>query len=1425
MTNVTRTGFKKLALYLGEAYNSVFQQFGDLNKNGKSLLGLESILCKLRGSTFFYNEDYGAAYYQAGAGDLFFPAPKFDDQDLIGIGNVGNVICKDNDSLINEFPTVTGGNNWNPIYFGPPSTEGFGAWYYSAWKFYKPYQSIDVNSAENGNYVSRYNYEYPVRYNPSISPVPYERVSLFAKARYISLYNNSQTARTTGFYTFKLKKSLFRGCIVTDHQTDFPKDLRFMYYEYLVQKLNNNIWEGISGLNITGNLKLNSIGYQIENDQQDPTVYVIKLNIPTTSNQNYPTNITYSPINESQVTGHAPQTWWHVIMYWGSADDTATTVSVPFYSGTEYSLTSNQVFVWPTKIFFNRYLDSKIKLLNQAIFRSKELNLIGTDQNYVIAKNRYHHFTFDGSDSYPDAIFNKYEYARGLPILNGILSDNSITEFFEELEENQYQSAIITVKTLPEGDYAINIGFTEYKLVKGPKFYSDFATEKWEDFAYFPQPEDDYFTLARMIIRKSSIDNYEGLESTVSMLNNNVNYVSQKNEIIWFEQNIYSHAVAPHGDPEISKTLLPALNGLITNFRFYKLDDPILLAGMRILTYASQTPDIFVSDRTSILQKDEIGSTIFRRLLKNPIAPELQPDTDEALAFAFESGAIKLIENVASAPPSTEFLRFTADNLLLTGKKLTIGNSFELYMEPSDNCTAADESTAGNRLGLDYTLRLTLEDSDENLLRKDWFIMASKYYITNQEYSDRIANEQSTVGYITEDILNNNIDLWYEQKYAAIVPDLSMGNSRVLTTRFQSPRQRGKQTEAEWRADQIAQGKTEDEIEELYLNLIFEDPNYFIIINNRQHNDQFVALRESGLNITILTEADPYWKSNLNFLYNNQFSGFETPEDISIQYSDSFSISVANLNPSALEGEISTASYTFEPSPESDLILETNRTAFKISVAQNTSISNIQLKLKSNIFNAALSSLSNADNSEISLELYSSENNLPDALLAKSSNSILYSDLVENTYNTFNWFINSTLIANNVYWVILNLNSNPIGGDIIVAVQTSQNETAKEIKLNAFSFVSNANLNLNSALNIFQIPVRFNKLFIDASDSLTPSNSKLNFYIYSDLNGSPNQPISFTSAKAYLNFSEITTNYLNFNLIVSNINFVQGLTYWIVAIQEVRSRDGEIQINYDNIGHDPTFFSYSSTSATSINKWDNWNSNNYKAWMKAFNEMPEIYAHFNRDTFNEVTTGGVLLTRDDLFKWLPPKNVTRIVKGLPSLEASWAFTNKKFSQPTVLNIYPRYSEGFIRKTGTITAIQGNTAINGVGTLFLTELKVGYKIYNIRGQFVGTVQNIISNTNLTLSSAALRNVSGNYNSAGYVPFFRDIYVSLRLMVGGKIKDYFLYLEKDINRTEPIQINVGEEAEYIVYMHVAKSMKELLNGYHGAPASDRLVLRSS
>ena len=102
MSDITREGLKKISYILGEAQNSVLSLLGDLNKDPKSLLSLEALLCKMRGSTFFYNEDYSAFRYPADADPSVietYDLVKFASSDNINFGIQGAFLTKNYDAM------------------------------------------------------------------------------------------------------------------------------------------------------------------------------------------------------------------------------------------------------------------------------------------------------------------------------------------------------------------------------------------------------------------------------------------------------------------------------------------------------------------------------------------------------------------------------------------------------------------------------------------------------------------------------------------------------------------------------------------------------------------------------------------------------------------------------------------------------------------------------------------------------------------------------------------------------------------------------------------------------------------------------------------------------------------------------------------------------------------------------------------------------------------------------------------------------------------------------------------------------------------------------------------------------------------------------------------------------------------------------
>ena len=85
----------------------------------------------------------------------------------------------------------------------------------------------------------------------------------------------------------------------------------------------------------------------------------------------------------------------------------------------------------------------------------------------------------------------------------------------------------------------------------------------------------------------------------------------------------------------------------------------------------------------------------------------------------------------------------------------------------------------------------------------------------------------------------------------------------------------------------------------------------------------------------------------------------------------------------------------------------------------------------------------------------------------------------------------------------------------------------------------------------------------------------------------------------------------------------------------------------------------------------------------------------------------------------------------------------------------QYTTSFpnVALTGNLTCATNSTTVTGVGTLFLTELGIGYWIGNTTGNSAGIVKAIANNTSLTLtanSSVAIANTTARYNPYG-VPY--------------------------------------------------------------------------
>jgi hypothetical protein len=85
----------------------------------------------------------------------------------------------------------------------------------------------------------------------------------------------------------------------------------------------------------------------------------------------------------------------------------------------------------------------------------------------------------------------------------------------------------------------------------------------------------------------------------------------------------------------------------------------------------------------------------------------------------------------------------------------------------------------------------------------------------------------------------------------------------------------------------------------------------------------------------------------------------------------------------------------------------------------------------------------------------------------------------------------------------------------------------------------------------------------------------------------------------------------------------------------------------------------------------------------------------------------------------------------------------------------QYTTSFpnVALTGNVTCATNSTTVTGVGTLFLTQLGIGYWIGNTSGNSVGIVASIANNTSLTLTglaSVAIANTTARFSPYG-VPY--------------------------------------------------------------------------
>jgi hypothetical protein len=393
-------------------------------------------------------------------------------------------------------------------------------------------------------------------------------------------------------------------------------------------------------------------------------------------------------------------------------------------------------------------------------------------------------------------------------------------------------------------------------------------------------------------------------------------------------------------------------------------------------------------------------------------------DGGQSKAIYFSGSAREAISDISGLPPSTELLRLDANNLYLTGEKLNINTELEIYQEYSGQCSSIDIETAGSRVGFDYTFRLNLEDEDENILVKDWYIMASKYFLTQEEYNRQLESEQGILGYFTTEKLQE-IDEWRLQGYAGIIPDLAMGKSRKLQTRVVSPEDSTQLTEDQYRQQLKNRGYSDSQINDAISDYIDEHGSFYYV-DLSQYSNKFIGINDASLSITEYTySAESYWSNNI--------------DDFTITFDkmkfDSFTIAQSDLSVGDLERFGLQANNIIDREVTGlNLNLEEDTHAFLIDMTgiASSSIQEVKLKLKVN-FKINESELK-PSSGIIGVSLYSDLSNSPYEKLVDGG-VIKFIDLTDS-YQEINIDLVFVLQKNIKYWLVLDKNDNPSNGMI-----------------------------------------------------------------------------------------------------------------------------------------------------------------------------------------------------------------------------------------------------------------------------------------------------------------------------------------------------------------------------------------------------------
>lgn len=1297
MTNIDRKQLKLLTESLGRAWGAINGPIGDTNRNPGALLRLERALCRLKGSIRFHDYDYALQNSSL---------LKYKSADRVGYGIQGGNVIADETKTQTPFLNYTSGN-WNPVFNGPPCPEGWGKWEYNQWKGYQISEPAN-NTPDVIPYASRLSKLTPVR---ALNSDLYQQVGFWQNARWLSIKNTFGSTSPSRRYQITLTQSDLEGVLLTDASTDKPRDLRF----YSHANLHQSATEGAQGITSWGSIT------------QPPTnndVNSLLVAIPFTITRNPDVSTSWDVVltRPSYLTNWLNNEWWHIVMYWGSKDTFTNAISIPSpSSNTIIVVPDNEQIRWEKKSFFRKEITDRLTWSSLAINDKVDAD---TSNLHLIDKLKTHFQFFDGEYSNPTPPVS-YHLSHDWPesTLHGLI--NSISGYLLDINPGEAIPVLyLTKNTGTEYDFPQS----EPKIVVGNACPLENYPDNWEFFEYWPETPTDYTVIARVVYKRAPGTIYGTVEGadgdTVSSVKFygfeggvNDSNLHQNFSILYIDQPAVTFAHPPFDDTNLSLSLLSSIVNTTKAYRSLNPTVPVLNTAFNLIVPGVRTPTVLATSRLLMSNPSSVASQTFRGLLKKPHHPLLKASIDESPdALQFTSDARGMIEDLSGLPPSTEILRFDSDKLYLKNNRFNIPTTFEIFHESTNSCSAIETDGAGIKVGIDYKFRFILEDASENTFQKDWDIMASKYYLTNQEYDNRIAQGLTTTGYYKKGTDEERaarakgtletIDEWRLNGYSGIVPDLSMGDYRTLYTKVVTPEDETKTTEEQFRKNLENQGYTSDQINEAVEEYL-DSGGEFYIVDLRQYTNNFVALRSAALSASDYSFATiPYWKINTNPYFGLEQQEAEEPMPaLSSLRADSFTIAPSNLTPGDLENFGTQTQLPLDTALNSSSHTGREKTfissavGFYFSTTDSSGIGEFSFKAKSVLhIDNTTNYFTNANKEFVKISLYSNtinddNENIPGELIV-TGGRINYSEF-EQTYKEFRFNLYASLNTGTKYWIVVEKSAPTEGGIIVFDSDATTSGNAAFMWGSTFWDTPSADVWRGGSgwawIKCYDDPSpQSGNILIDHSDSnytgveepflpksqaIRIASSGLGSVIRSFIIRMKFIPDKTNQTGLPYNISDDKITAYFYSDAGGGVPVVLVSTGTFVRINTIGESWQEFTFAIDDLVLGNNYWVVLSKNAhvlggvIVIDKGDGpakiakktnadvWQVDSGTAWFKFYQSSQFVLGAFNRSSF-------------DILQYLPGPNTSR-ESGVYRVDGYWSFTCDKLPTPGPISIYPR----------------------------------------------------------------------------------------------------------------------------------------------------------